>query len=119
MSARELEIEEISRHRNGISGVGFYIVKFKERQETADPTSDGYGWAEMLAVVFDLETDENGRDDFERGEFYNCPTAVFDRGLLAEGEIRFFHNSFRGDHYDHWLRSEIAAWDASDAKEFA
>ena len=84
-----LVIEEIAYHRNGVSGVGFHVVKFSEPSEER----------QMLAVLFD--TDEWGH------------VAVFDRKLLGRDIIKFGENSWRGDHYEKELRQAIAAHEAA------
>lgn len=110
----EITIENVSYHRNGVTGEGFHVVTFTQQREWIDPNDPDDAVEmrddEMFAVVFPLDEDEDGRDAFDRGEFYNCPTAVFDRGLLGEGEARFLYNSFRGDAYDHALRTAVKEW---------
>lgn len=73
------KIESIQYHRNGVSGNGFYVVTFKDDDR------------KMVAIIFD-----------EPGNI-----AVFDRQLIGEGNIQFGENSFRGDHYESWLRDAI------------
>ena len=76
----EKRIVAISAHRNGIAGCPFHVVNFKDGKE------------DMLAIVF-----ASGA----------CATAVFNFGLLKGGDFKFGSNSYRGDHYDTWLRDEI------------
>ena len=81
----EVKVEEVDYHRNGIGGEGFHIVKFQSRDEGDEEFQD------MVGIVFEEA----------------MTTAVFNRRLLGEGEIRFMHNSFRGDVFDPHLRAAI------------
>lgn len=74
---------EIDYHRNGVSGTGFHVIKFKEQ--------NGRQSDNMIAVVFP----ESG----------SC--AVFNLDGLALGNIAFGSNSFRGDVYEPELRKQI------------
>ena len=76
----KLHIENIQRHRNGISGAPFHVLLFR------DP--DG---GRMLGIVFEQE--------------YHV--AVFNLDKLALGNIVFGVNSWRGDHYEPHLRNAI------------
>ena len=93
----EIEIEEIAYHRNGIAGIGFHVVLFRwyETGEEDAPRN-------MIGVVTEL--DEESEALREAGEFYNTPTAVFDRDSLAVDNIEFGRNSWRGDEFDAALR---------------
>ena len=71
-------------HRNGISGCGFYVA-------IVDDVKEG----KMLVVTFD--TDKYGY------------TAAFNLEKLKEEEIRFFHNSWRGDNYQDAFKDAIIA----------
>ena len=77
----DLIIENVARHRNGTSGDPFHVVTFL-----------CYG-REMVAIQF--------QDNLKA-------TAVFDRRLLAAGEIAFAENSFRGDCFADAIREAIA-----------
>lgn len=76
-----IQIKETAFHRNGISGVSFYIVSFHDDEEERD----------MIGVLFPHEQE--------------C--AVFDSDLIGDGEVRFGFNSWRGDHYEDKLREAI------------
>ena len=80
----KMKVQEIARHRNGISGNGFDVVKFSTR-------ADG----NMIAIVFESAGD--------------C--AVFNLDKLAEGKIAFGENSWRGDNYESALRRSIDNWE--------
>lgn len=95
MNEPRITVQEIAHHRNGICGIPFHVVTFRDEDEDRD----------MLGVVFNLSTDDDGRR--AAGEFYNPPTAVFDRALLREDVIEFGVNSWRGDRYDDALREAI------------
>ena len=77
----DLTILEIAHHRNGISGAPFSIIRFRDNTENKS----------MLGIVFEK----------------SAHVAVFDFELLAKGEIRFIHNSWRGDFYEKALRDAI------------
>ena len=77
-----LKVIEMARHRNGVGGAPFDVVLFEDGGE------DG---SRKVAIVFD-----------EPGQ---C--AVLDAGKLAEGDIRFGENSWRGDVYEGALREVI------------
>ena len=69
-------------HRNGICGAPFYVFLFRDNEQKRN----------MVATVFD--------------ESAHC--AVFDVDLLAQGNIKFGENSWRGDNYEGELRNYIA-----------
>ena len=75
-----MKLIKIAYHRNGVSGIPFWAVIFKD------------GKKKMLGIQFD--------DD-------NCYTAVFDLNLLGEENITFGENSFRGDYYENFIRECI------------
>lgn len=92
------ELIEIAHHRNGICGEPFYVVRF-------DDTEGGRMVATVFAGVGQV--------------------AVLNMDRTAEGNIAFAQgNSWRGDHYEGWLRERIAEdkvrrqaeWDALDAE---
>lgn len=87
------KIEGVAFHRNGISGAPFSVVTFVIREEGQ--------LRRMVGVVFD--------------EPYHV--AVFDRDLIGQGDIRFGHNSWRGDRYEDDLRHSIARWSAKRERE--
>ena len=79
----KLSIEQIQHHRNGISGAPFYVLVFRDPNE-----------GRMLGIVFDEKHH----------------VAVFNLDKLAQGDIAFGSNSFRGDSYEFFLRDAIAEW---------
>ena len=79
MDEPNVTITQMDYHRNGVSGAGFWVLHFTDRDTP------------MFGIVFQ--------------EFGHV--AVFNRDLLAAGEIRFFHNSWRGDVYEPYLREAI------------
>ncbi len=80
---RQVVIERVTYHRNGISGNGFFAILFRQFNNTP-----------MLGVVFD-----------EEGS-----VACFNRSLIGEGQIDFGQNSFRGDEFEQALRTAIAEY---------
>ncbi len=80
---RNLKLVDVSWHRNGISGEGFYAVLFD------DPEN-----GRMIASLFDSPG--------------HC--AVYSIKELNKGNIAFaMGNSWRGDHYENELRKLIEA----------
>lgn len=86
MSRFVRRVTAIAYHRNGVSGEGFYVVRFQPY--VASGVED-----EMVAVVFDAPGH----------------VAVFDLDKLAHGTIAFGENSWRGDDFEPELRKAIAA----------
>lgn len=84
-----MKVKYVDYHRNGVGGTGFHVVMFTEEGRN------------MLGVVFP-----------EQG---SC--AVFDADLIGNGDVRFLHNSWRGDHYEDELRAAITAESAKDYKQ--
>ncbi|WP_254508993.1 hypothetical protein [Anatilimnocola floriformis] len=76
----ELHIENIAAHRNGVHGAPFCTVNFQVEGDR------------MIGIVFEKA----------------AHIAVFHLGKLAEGNITFGENSWRGDQYEAALRSAIA-----------
>ncbi len=80
-------------HRNGVAGEGFYVVLFRD--------DDG---STKVAVQF-CENDSDGNPQV------NMRTAVLQVDKLAAGDIAFASNSWRGDHYAHFVhRAHRAAF---------
>lgn len=83
----DLEVVDISWHRNGISGVGFYAILFKNKDERNElfvaALYDAPGYCSVLRVA-DLSDPTKG--------------------------VRFGINSWRGDYYEPELRRLAAAW---------
>jgi hypothetical protein len=78
-----MRVQEIARHRNGISGAPFNVVKFMDGNDA------------MLGIVFDEPQH----------------IAVFNLGLLCKGDIAFGSNSFRAEYYEKPLRAAIEQWE--------
>lgn len=98
MEVGKVTVTDAAHHRNGIGGLPFTVVKF---------TDSDMPEREFIAVLMDLTVDDEER--IEKGLWINPPTAVFDLGLLAEGDIDFGSNSWRGDNYDTELRAQAEA----------
>lgn len=84
----KLRIENIQRHRNGVSGAPFHVLLFRDPVE-----------GRMLGIVFEQK--------------YHV--AVFNLDKLALGNIAFGVNSWRGDHYEPHLRNAIARCEEMEA----
>ena len=78
----KLKIIDTAHHRNGICGAPFDVVLFQD---------SGPEGSRKMAVLFE--------------ESHHC--AVLDVDKLAQGDIAFGSNSWRGDHYETQLRKEI------------
>lgn len=79
----KLTVIDIAFHRNGICGAPFTVALFQD----AGPEG-----SRKVAIVFD--------------ERYHC--AILDVAKLAQGDIAFGKNSWRGDQYEPCLRQAIA-----------
>jgi hypothetical protein len=77
-----LTIINFAHHRNGICGAPFAVVLF---QDTGPEAS------RKVAILFEQEA--------------HC--AVLDVDKLAQGDIAFGSNSWRGDHFEASLRKAI------------
>ncbi len=88
----KLTIENIDYHRNGVSGEGFFAVTFLNEEDGETK--------KMVGTVFD-------NDGF-------C--AVYDRALLATGDIAFGSNSWRGDRFESQLREAIEQYRVNNYK---
>ena len=103
--SKPIKIEEIAYHRNGVSGAGFYVVRFIDPQigqpktRLIDQMNEIEGaQGKMIAIVFDAP--------------YHV--AVFDRELLAQDVIGFGANSWRGDYYESDLRKACEGYSKFD-----
>lgn len=91
-----LELKKMAYHRNGISGVGFHVAVF------VDHNPDEGKAMMMLGILFD-NADE-------------CYCCVFSLKKLAESNIAFGDNSFRGDHYVDMMRAWAEDYDNNQSK---
>ncbi len=80
----KLKIINIAFHRNGICGAPIHVILFQD---------DDLEGSRKVGIVFELEG--------------HC--AVLDVAKLAQGDIAFGSNSWRGDHYEPHLRKAILA----------
>ena len=78
----KLKFIDFANHRNGICGAPFAVVLFKDT---------GPEGSRKVAILFE--------------EPHHC--AVLDVDKLAQGDIAFGSNSWRGDQYEPHLRMEI------------
>lgn len=87
-----LHLKSIAHHRNGVCGVPFHVCLFKDGKDI------------MLGIKFD-----------EGGDSLNVYTAVFNMKKLANGDIEFASNSYRGDVFDgqikEWIKEYNDEWD--------
>ena len=83
-------IIDIDYHRNGIFGQSFCPVIFE--------STDG---KRMVAVVLPKESDQS---------IGSIGCFVLDIDKLADGNVAFGENSWRGDQYADELRAAIEAW---------
>ncbi len=80
------QVHDVAHHRNGVCGAPFHVVTFTSTDREA-----------MVATVFPGP-----------GE-----VAVLSMGRLAEGNIRFGENSYRGDDFEDELRAAITTYEDS------
>jgi hypothetical protein len=78
-----LKIINFATHRNGITGAPFAVVLFQDQGEEG---------SRKVAILFDTP--------------YHC--AVLDVDKLAQGDIAFGSNSWRGDRFEQSLRRAIS-----------
>lgn len=96
-------VQEVSYHRNGICGNGFYAIRFQSDIEGYDGKWGGKPHPErkdanFLGIVFD-----------EPG---SCAITCLD--LIPEVGVKFAAgNSWRGDHYEPELREAIKTHESS------
>tara|TARA_R110002167_G_scaffold331485_1_gene538149 strand:+ start:372 stop:692 length:321 start_codon:yes stop_codon:yes gene_type:complete len=87
-----MEIIQLSYHRNGVCGDGFYtgIIKTEDDERK----------------VFTHFPDHNEQGEIINGD--NVRTAILDLDILKEKEeTRFMENSWRGDHYHDFIVDAI------------
>jgi len=89
---------KVDYHRNGVSGIGFHTVLFDQPVENNDSIP-------MIGIVF---SDQKEDETFD-AEYYGV--LAVDR--LAEGNARFFDNSWRGDHFIAELLNAINTWETT------
>lgn len=88
--AKKFKALEVARHRNGVCGEPFYVVRF------VCPEGDG----EFVAIRFE-------------GDGINPRCAVLNVPMLAEGNIAFaMGNSWRGDYFTADVDAAIAGYEA-------
>ena len=83
---KDLKVLEIARHRNGVCGAPFHVVRFEDAGEESGA---------FVATVFEAAD--------------HC--AVLHVGRLAGGTVEFGVNSWRGDRFEPALRRVIAEWE--------
>lgn len=88
----KIKVLNIDHHRNGIDGAPFHAVVFRERGSEASP---------KLGVVFEAPGH----------------VAVFNIAKLAEADVKFGSNSWRGDAYEPALRQAVADFRRSRREE--
>lgn len=95
----DIRIDALDYHRNGVCGLGFWVVLFKWK--------DGDDLVRnMMATVFG-NTDDTGVETVE----FTGHCALFDRDQLAADNIQFARgNSWRGDHFERELRRAIVKY---------
>lgn len=122
MSDGTITITSLDYHRNGVSGIGFYVALFDWRDED---TPEGSTGRSMIATVIPF-SDYPGSPEwyaehgFSRAEhdrdkayydesirWYAGGCFVLDVDMAASGDVSFGHNSWRGDHFEGALRRAI------------
>lgn len=81
----DYKVTEVNYHRNGIGGEGFYVCRLHDPEH-----------GEMIAIAFSSSV-EDETEARAAGSWINPCIAVFSEEKLPD--VRFFHNSWRGDHY--------------------
>ena len=88
----KITVHNLAHHRNGVGGAPFDVFLLED--------SDSKG-RRKVAILFEAES--------------HC--AVLDVAKLAEGDIAFGSNSWRGDNYEPHLRAALANCRAAEAAE--
>jgi hypothetical protein len=83
------ELLSLDYHRNGVGGLPFWVALVKETED---------GEERIMLVIRNKEADK------DTGAVV-C--FALDVKKLTEGDIRFYHNSWRGDHYAEFMDTEI------------
>ncbi len=86
MTINEIEIQECSYHRNGISGLGFHAIRFRFKPDDSDHPEN------FVATLFE-----------EQGA---CAILSLDR-IDNRGVAFARGNSWRGDHFEEPLRKYV------------
>jgi hypothetical protein len=92
MSQLRITIKELSWHRNGVGGKGFYAIHFIDHDQTGSVNKDGeFRDAEFFGIVFERES--------------YC--ACIQLNQPGDFTVQFGINSWRGDTYKPYLRKAI------------
>jgi hypothetical protein len=94
MRVKRIKVRAIDHHRNGIGGAPFHVAIFDEDKVAHD---DDQG--RKVGIIFEQPD--------------HC--AVLDIAKLANGDIAFGSNSWRGDGYEPHLRKAINRFSKSEA----
>jgi hypothetical protein len=81
------KIKSVDYHRNGVGGKGFYVAIVE------DLFGDGGSEGDFLVITFPTQDYDGSETEVSDYRY----TAAFKMDLLANGEIRFGVNSWRGD----------------------
>ena len=81
---QDMVLKQLDHHRNGVGGVPFHVAIVEDRRDGKPQ--------EMLVVRFDGD---------------DCYVCAFSLEKLDKREIRFYYNSFRGDHFDEFMDKSI------------
>lgn len=95
-----VKIKKLEYHRNGVAGEGFWVA-LAERSGPNQATFDNF-----VIIRFD---DSNGHG--------GVLCAAFDVDMLANGNIAFGENSWRGDVYAPFIDEAIDAKNKKDREE--
>lgn len=102
-----ITVARVDRHRNGVTGEGFWIVHFACPEHGA-----------MMAVVFPPDPILGGEPDwevYEREELHNPRVAVFQTRLLPDTSD--MGNAWRGDVFAPQLYTAIRDHEQGDADD--
>jgi len=99
-----IKIIDIQHHRNGVGGEPFFAVLFHDNELDRD----------MIASVF---PEYDSTDEYIVGA--EGRVAVYDVEMLAERNIAFGENSWRGDYYENVLVGAIREYQIESRKAYA
>lgn len=106
---QKLSIQQVAGHRNGVSGMPFHIIKFRD-------VSPDEPKRNMVGILFNYDEIEEAR---KKKDWTNPYCAVFDLDLLSEGNITFGENSFRGDHYADALFDAVTQFNKKERRRLS
>lgn len=103
-----VKVSSVAYHRNGVGGDPFYVCLFTDSAER------GALFVGIVPSVYVLSDDEGETPEYNADS--GClPCYVLDVKRLAQGDIAFGSNSWRGDRYFEPLRLAAQSYETAAA----